>query len=49
MEGKTLIQAFRDLQLRDVVALAVTILFVAAMSVGSAEVADIIQAARSAR
>lgn len=49
MEGKTLIQAFRDLQLRDVVALVVIILFAAAVSIGSAEIADLVQAARSTR
>lgn len=49
MEGKTLIKALRDLPLRDLVALVVIILFVAALSIGSAEVAELVQAARVGR
>lgn len=49
MEGKPLIRALLDLQLRDLVALLAIILFVAAITVGSAELGDLIQAARTAR
>lgn len=49
MEGKPLIRALLDLQFRDRVALVAIILFVAAVSVGSAELADVIQAVRAAR
>ena len=45
MEGKPLIRALLDLQLRDLVALLAIILFVAAIAVGSAELGDLIQAA----
>ncbi len=49
MEGKPLIRAHLGPVLRELAALVVIILFVFAISVGFAEVADLIQAARSAR
>jgi len=49
MEGKPLIRALLDLHPRDLVALAVVIVFVIAVSVSSCELADAVQAARNGR
>ena len=49
MEGKTLRQLFHDLEFRDIVALAVIIVFLIVGLGYAAEIAAIIQAARAGR